>query len=303
MANRPSSLRALLALSILALVVLAVAPSKYTGWVRALRNPLEVLLTPASQPFSMLSAWLRPGGPAFHDATDLEKLRAEHEQYKYLWLRALDQMNEMRELARELKSGFGDVRRVPASRIAADPAEGTIEFGRGRSDGVALEDAVAVAQGSEQIVGPVLRVGPGSCTVRLITDSKRLTPKRISCAILPDDPRKLQADLATFPRCELTPLDDGTFASYGLSAELAAKMKEGDEARVSDPAWPAARMLVVGRVIKITDGDLPVFKRIVVRPLIDIARVRSVWIQSPTAPPANTGASVPPPSANPGRKP
>ena len=302
MANRPSSLRALLVLSVLALVVLAVAPSKYTGWVRALRNPLEVLLTPASQPFSMLSAWLRPGGPAFHDATDLEKLRAEHEQYKYLWLRALDQMNEMRELARELKSGFGDVRRVPAPRIAADPAEGTIEFGRGRSDGVAADDAVAVAQGSEQIVGPVLRVGPGSCTVRLVTD-KRLSPKLIECVVLPDDPRKLQADLSTFPHCQLAPVGDGTLVSFGLSAETASRMKEGEEARISDPNWPGARMLVVGRIVRIIDGDTPISKRLVVRPLIDIARARNAWIQSPAALPAYTGASAPPPSANPGRKP
>lgn len=289
--------RGLFLLTLLSVLILALLPLRWSGWVRALRNPVDVLVRPVSGPMASLSTWLRPPRrtgdhpplPASEEAAELERQRDE---FKWLYLRQLDRNAELEALVRDLQGGTAwsrppGVQRVEASRVGSDTAAGTVDFSRGTLDGVRA-GAVAVARRSEQLVAIALDARPNVTTFRLITD-KRLQPNLIVAVIFPEGP-VASDQLSTLPRCQLKPLGDGTLVDANVGVTSAQSIRPGMIVRLADETWPdAARMLVLGRVVRVEAADNPLYRRVIVRPDFDISRVPSVIIQYPAPAGSNPG--------------
>jgi hypothetical protein len=289
-----SNPRVLFTLTLMAVLVFSFLPLRWSGWVRALRNPVDVVVRPVSGPMSSLSTLLRPsrndggvggggGGEGSEASAELERQR---DQFKWLYLREVDRNAELEALVRDLQGGAAwsrppGVRRVEASRVGSDAASGTVEFARGTNDGVGV-GAVAVARRSEQLVGIATDARTNVTTFRLITDT-RLQPRLVIGVVVPEGPVS-SAQLSTLPRCQLRPLGDGTLVDDNVGVTSASAIVPGMIVRLADDSWPdAARMLVLGRVVRVEPADNPLYRRVVVRPEIDVTRVPSAIIQYPAA--------------------
>lgn len=256
-----------------------------------MRNPVDVVVRPVSGPLASLSTWLRParhpgGGGGSDDDFGTEasaELERQRDQFKWLYLREVDRNAELEALVRDLQGGAAwsrppGVRRIEAARVGSDAASGTVDFARGTNDGVP-RGAVAVARRSEQIVG-IAADSPRAnvTTFRLVTD-RRLEPKRVIGVVVPEGPVS-SAQLASFPRCQLRPVGDGTLVDDNVGVTSSSAISAGMLVRLADETWPdAARMLVLGRVVRVEEADNPLFRRVVVRPEMDISRVPSVIVQ------------------------
>lgn len=283
-----------LALAILACLLLSLLPTRYAGWVRALRNPVDVIVRPVSGPMAALSSWLRPARSNEGPSEETAEIERQRDQFKWLYLREVDRNAELEALVRDLQGGSSwgrppGVRRVEASRVGADPSSGTVDFSRGSLDGV-MPGAVAVARKSEQIVGIATDVRPNVSTFRLVTD-KRLSPALVVGVVTPDGP-VTSAELGALPRCQLRPQGDGTLVDANVAVSAASAINPGMLVRLNDETWPdAARMLVLGRVVRVEPADNPLYRRVVVRPELDVTRVPSVIVQFPGD--ARGGGAVP----------
>lgn len=284
MARRTVSPRSILTLAGALLLLTALLPMRFTAWVGWFREPLLTVVAPASGPLSALSSWLRPGRSLIptDESAELADLRLQRDYYRSAFMRIERENDELRDIVRALQQGvpFGaaaGVRRLEASRVGADLAAGTIEVARGRNHGVTL-NTVAVAAGAPQhLIGRVTSTTPLVSTVHLITD-ERISPRFVEALLLPET-GITEAALAEAPRCQFQPRGDGTLQG-DLGALQAEHVARGDLAYLDDAHWPAgAQRLVVGRVVRIEDTDRPLFKRIVIRPDFDPARVRSVILR------------------------
>jgi hypothetical protein len=283
----------LFTLTLMAVLVFSFLPLRWSAWVRALRNPVDVVVRPVSGPMSSLSTLLRPsrndgsgaGGPA-GETEESAELERQRDQFKWLYLREVDRNAELEALVRDLQGGAAwsrppGVRRVEAARVGSDAASGTVEFARGTNDGVGV-GAVAVARRSEQLVGIATDARTNVTTFRLVTDT-RLQPRLVVGVVVPEGPVS-SAQLSTLPRCQLRPFGDGTLVDDNVGVTSAAEIVAGMIVRLADDSWPdAARMLVLGRVVRVEPADNPLYRRVVVRPEIDVTRVPSAIIQYPAA--------------------
>ncbi|MFM9956454.1 MAG: hypothetical protein ACKVZJ_00115 [Phycisphaerales bacterium] len=278
------------ALTLLGVLMLALLPVKWLGWLKGLRNPVDVIVRPVSGPMASLSTWLRPAqrpgggdgaGGLSDEASEIERQRDE---FKWLYLREVDRNAELEALVRDLQGGSAwsrppGVRRLEAPRVGSDPAAGTVDYRRGSLDGVGL-GSVAVARRSEQIVGVATDVRANVTSFRLLTD-KRLQPPFAEGVVMPEGAVTV-AQLQTLPRCQLRPVGDGTLVDENVGVTSADAIAPGMIVRLNDPSWPdAARMLVLGRVVRVEPSENPLYRRVVVRPELDVARTHSVIIQFP----------------------
>lgn len=293
--------RTRLALVILGVLVLALLPVRWLGWLRGFRNPVDVIVRPVSGPMAALSTWLRPdhrpgdgradGGAISGESAEIERQRDE---FKWLYFREVDRNAELEALVRDLQGGSAwsrppGVRRLEAPRVGSDPGAGTVDYRRGSLDGVGL-GAVAVARRSEQLVGVAVDVRPNVTSFRLITD-RRLQPNLVVGVVVPEG-LVTAAQLPTLPRCQLRPAGDGTLVDDNVGITSANAITPGMVVRLSDDTWPdAARMLVLGRVVRVEPAENPLYRRVVVRPELDVARTQSVIVQFPSSPAVGPGVA------------
>lgn len=284
-----TSSRNLLLLSVLALLVLSLMPTRYSGWVRGLRNPVDVVIRPASGPFAALSVWLRPEGRSPEPTESEEAIARDRDELKWLYARAVDRIAELESLVKDLQGGAfaapPGLKRLEGTRVGSDAASGTVDVARGAADGV-RKGAVAVARRSEQLVGVATDVRTNVTAFRLLTHKPlggraRTTDEFVFVVgcVMPEGPFTA-AQLPSFPRCQLLAVGDGSLVDENVKEDAAALMQPGMLVRCVDDTWPdAARMLVLGRVVRVEPGSNPLFRRIVVRPDTDISRVKSVIIR------------------------
>lgn len=293
----PSSLLVILTIAMLMGSFLPLRLSGWTGW---LRGPFMTVLAPISGPLASLGAWLRPGDQRGAPVDiDREELQQQLDFYKQEYLRLDKQAEQMRELIEALQEGVSygpaiTLRRLEASRVGADLGAGSIDVSRGSTHGVRA-GAVAVATTAPQhLVGLVTDVGPTVSTVHVVTD-RRIAPNLMDVLLLSATNVTTDA-LARAPRCQIRPAGDGTLVGE-LGAEDAQRLSPGDAAFLDDLNWPpAAQRLICGRVARIEDTENPLFKRVVLKPDLDLMRTRSVILRIPA-----DAASAPTPAegANP----
>ncbi|MBL8746892.1 MAG: hypothetical protein JNK58_11115 [Phycisphaerae bacterium] len=296
MKRRTLNPQSLLVLATLGVFVTAVAPLKWSGWTNGLRGPFKTLIAPVSGPINTLATWLRPGESrrAAVDATT-DQLTQQVEFFRSETLRLEQQVEQMKQLIEALQSGaaYGPplrLKRVEATRVGADLGAGTIDVSRGTMDGVAVGSVAVPTSAPQHLIGVVSSVGPTVATVQVITNA-RVSPNLLTALILPAGSVAPDA-LARAPRCQFRPVGDGSLVGE-ISAEAAAVVQRGDAAFLDDASWPSgAQRLIIGRVARTEDSDNPLFKRLVVVPDLDLLRVRSVVLRTPTdeASPAGGGA-------------
>jgi len=284
MARRTLSPRATLLLAIGLFLLGSLLPLRLTRWVGWLRDPLMTIVAPISGPMSALSGWLRPGRSPEHadESPELADLRQQRDYYRGAYFRAEQENAQLRDTVRALQEGVAygapaAVRRLAASRIGADPGAGTIDVSRGRSHGVTLATVAVAVNAPQHLVGRVSNTESMVSTVQLITD-QRISPRLIDALIIPDG-EVTPERIASAPRCQFEPDGEGTLVAE-LGALHADQIEKGDLAFLDDPHWPAsAQRLIVGRVVRVEETDRPLFRRVVIRPDFEPARVTSVILR------------------------
>lgn len=285
MPRRTINPQSTLLLAVLALGLTAVLPLRFTAWTGWFRGPFTTIIAPVSGPVSALASRLRPPEDRRTDEdTDAEDLRLQRDFYRGEYLRAEQQIETLRQLIEALQAGvaYGPalrLRRLEASRVGIGLDPRTIDVSRGSVHGV-VRDTVAVATTAPQhLVGIVSAVGPTVSTIHLITD-RRVVPNLLDALVVPASSVTPES-LARAPRCQFRPIGDGTLAG-DISAEDAQRTNLGDAALLDDPSWPlGAQRLIIGRVSRKAGTDNPLFTRLIIRPDLDPAGVRSVVLRIP----------------------
>lgn len=285
MGSRTPSPRRVLGVLAVVLVVLCLAPPRFTAWAGWFRDPMMVVVTPASRPMARLSSWIRPGDAPVERDTEigLEEALRQKEDLETRYFDAVAQIESLRATIRELQGGreLADDRAYEtfvAPRTGGDPEEGVIDV-RGGSRNAIRSGAVAVAGMSQQLVGRVVDVGLLTSTVRVFTrDKSERGPMEV--LVVRAGVTDAAAVLAS-PKCRLEPVGDGTMiGEIGVGDGVEAEV--GMLARLDDPYWPAcAQRLIVGRVIEVRNTDHPLHRKIVVQPEIDPMHVASVMLRIP----------------------
>lgn len=302
MARRTLNPQTILFLAGAGLVLAAVLPLSWTGWLGWFRGPMMTLVAPVANPLAGLASWLRPGERLRPEGTPGdEELRTQMEFYKSEYLASQQRIEQMEQTIAALQGGvaFGSqprVQRVEATRIGADPGSGTISVSRGSVHGVTLNSVAVATTAPHHLVGIVTNVGPGVSSVQVLTD-QRLTPNFLDALVMPLGQID-QAAVAAAVRGQFRPAGDGTLAG-DMGVDDAAKVQRGAPVYLDDAYWPSsAQRLMIGRVVRVEDTDKPLFKRVVLAPEFDLTRVRGVVLRIPSSE-TGAGGSVISPGGSP----
>lgn len=288
-----------LTLAVIALIVLAFAPPRLTGWVGALRAPVQTILAPLAFPFAAALRLVNPDEvlrPA--DAPALDALRLERDGY----LREVNQLraenDELRRAINELQQGLDLNPNIPVRQFnrpvitsPIDLASRLLTVRAGTREGVEPTATVAVVRGVH-LVGRVTSADALKCQVLPFTD-------RNAGSI---DGMVMLDPVVPGPACRLTPRGDGTLAGRlktesvllpgGMASaatdsagDPAAGVKPGMVVRLADETWPqSAQMLELGIVesVQTPPEDIRI-RTIVVRPRYRVDRVSEVTLRVPAS--------------------
>lgn len=300
MVANPSTKRTFYYLLLLAiLLACALAPTnRLTSAFSHLTGPLKAVLAPVSGVASFVSTRIRPPvarvGP--DDVVDDERY-AELERQ---WLAAMreNQLLKRQIAALEQRAPYGpepEHRRLSAQRIGADVGAGTIDVRAGEREGVTVGAVASAVRNPLQLVGAVTRTHNLISTVHIITHPRFSYAglEFMQGVIVPPEGVTDEAQLAERPRCQLRPAGSGRLVAPLVGVDTADEIGVGDEVLLDDEAWPAgAQMLTIGRIVRIEETEEPLYKRVVVRPTLDLSRVGRVVLRiPPEAPGAREGGS------------
>lgn len=266
----------------------ALAPGRATAWASWLRGPLETVLAPGAWPLAKLSGALRPGRAidmGHPDASELELVR-QRDELELGLARANARIAELEQLVRDLQltstvPGREATRPVVANRVGQALGSGTIDVRAGTRDGVIAGD-VATARGTQQLVGLVTKAGTMVSTVRLLTD-RRIEPGLMQAVIGAEGMRDASTQ-QSLPRCQLRPDGSGRLIDEQVAAPAGSEVaiRVGALVRLDDATWPGpAQLLTLGRIERVDAAASPQFRKITVRPIVDVSRVSGVILHVP----------------------
>jgi hypothetical protein len=288
-----------LTVTIIALIVLSLAPPQLTNWVGALRAPVQTILAPLAFPFAAALRFVNPDEvlrPV--DAPALDALRLERDAY----LREVNQLraenDELRRAINELQQGLDLNPNIPVRQFNRPVITSPIDLSSrlltvraGTREGVEPTATVAVVRGVH-LVGRVIAADALKCQVLPFTDRNAGS---IDGVVMLDP-------VVPGPACRLTPRGDGTLAgrlktesvllpggqasaATDLAGDPAAGVRIGMVVRLADETWPlSAQMLELGVVesVQTPPEDIRI-RTIVVRPRYRIDRVSEVTLRVPTS--------------------
>lgn len=286
-AGNPTSV---LTIIVLVLLVLSLAPSRLTSWVGVVRGPATIGVAPIAGVLQGVSQGLRPA----RQQRDPEEVASIEQSDRIIFDLRTQNQNMMATIARlearveelsRMRVATGiETRAIEATRVGSLVGSGAVEFRPGARAGVEM-NAVAIAPGSLQVIGLVSRAQAMTSTVHMITDT-RFEPSLVAGVVSGEGVTiESTAQLNRLPRIDLRASGRGTLVAENVEIGVAERLSEGDTVRVLDDGWPlSAQLLVLGEVTRIADTDEPLFKRVVVTPLIEPSRVRSVTLRMPLKP-------------------
>lgn len=278
------------ALLVVITLALALSPRSLTGWVGWFRDPVETVIAPVSGPVATIADRLKGGQDPRSLVAELERAELERRlaSVERERLAAVQRLHELEQLVRDLQSApypsEQPMRRIHATRVGGSPPS-TIEVRAGTRQGVIAGESVAVARGSQQLVGVVTRTGSRVSTVHVITD-RRIRPRAFNVVATPDI-FEASDDFAALPRFRLEPAGDGSLVGRDVPIDVADQLEIGGVVRLDDPSWsPAAQMYVLGRIVSIESNlSEPLHQRVTVSPLVrDLGQLRSVILNVPIEP-------------------
>lgn len=270
--------RRVLLLSVIALVILAVTPGRYTRWLGALRDPVAAAAAPASAPARWVAAWLRPATPrSLSGDPSVAAIELERDRALTLWRQSQVRIEELERLIVELQRGRAlnpelDIVAVaaPIVGVSSDLTSGMLTARAGRDRGVARNTVVVVA--GAHLVGRVTDAGARTSAVLPVTARATGWLRAVVDTGAPD----------RLPGATLRPAGDGQTLAGDLDAD-AAGVEVGQTVRLADDGWPkAAQALIVGRVISVgPKPNQPLRLVVTVRPEFDLRRLSQVILLTP----------------------
>jgi len=270
-----------LAVTLALLVLLGLAPSRFAIG-RWLDDPLLHVVVPVAEPVSRLARPLRPHRPPPdelpHEFLDLLATRDAR-------IANLEALNaSLRTQLEEFQAGYASdvLRRFRLVRVRRGPeslAAGSRLFRVTGGTNLGIEVGhVAIAEGG-RLVGRVTSVGADSAIITPITEpgDERRGDGHLDVVVVPPG----QAFDDAFPGT-LLPTGEGTLAGV---FDRTYPIDVGDPVRLADPLWGEGHAgLLVGTVEAIEPNDAePLYRRVIVRPTIDLDRVPAVYVRVPRA--------------------
>lgn len=262
--------RRALAASVVLLLVLCLAPIRFTRWVGYFGSLAQTIQTPISDPLNRLGRWLAPAGPRFDSSDAVAVANLERERYEAMYLQQLEENQRLRRQVQELQRGVDlypelPVRQLlrPVTAASSDLSSGILWVRAGSRDGVTV-NAVATVRGT-QLLGRVVGVTDRLCKVQPIIDR---AAGRLRARVMFEGGSGLE--------CLLGPTGQGTLrgeVEYKRDPVTNEPVRPavGQIVRLTDPdAWaPSAQMLIVGEVESVEPSPAdPQRSVIVVRPTI-----------------------------------
>lgn len=267
--------------AVVLMLLLAVLPLRWVGWVGLFGGIAELVVSPIANPLRSLSGWLRPaGGPQDERLAEfeerIERLTAELN-------RVQAENGRLRRTIQDLQSGVALTPGVSTRELAAtvistssDLSSKLLRVRAGSRGGVGV-GAVAVGAGL-QLVGRVVESDARTSLVRPIS-ARESGPLRA---------RVMVDESTVWLDCTLTPRGDGTlsgpveYVSAGGGGE-AVEPRPGMRVRLDDPAWPdSAQMFLVGEVERVEESAQMAGRRVVtVRPTLELHRLSELVLRVP----------------------
>lgn len=295
---RPNERTARLALLVAPplLLICALAPPRFTGWLGGFGEVTRLLIAPVSHPITALAGWLSIRTSEEPEPELVRQLEGERDRYELLYRQEIARSQRLERMVEDLQEGIKlgedpSMRLVTATVIgrSSDLSSQLLEVRAGSGKGV-TRNTVATVHGS-QLLGQVVRTNPLTAWVQPITapDARPLQGR-----VILEDPQRIL-------RCNLSPTGDGALAGR-LSFLLDPITQQpvvpdlGMTVRLDDDLWPAnAQMLIIGTVEDVRPYESePSRWEVVVRPRLALHQVRGeVTLRVTDDAPAGGGTEAP----------
>ena len=282
----------LLGATLLTLLILALAPTRFTSWVTNFRGPIEVAIAPGKVVLEKASRLLRPPMVAPEVERDERELREQYDELLRLHLQAVRENRDLREVIRSLQAGTPypaslGARRLSTQRQGINLSTGLVQVRGGSRDGV-VPGTIAVAATSQQLIGQVVSTDLATSSIRLITDP-RMQPNLIGAIVTPpvDVTSLREPDRSSIQvTVELRATDDGLLMSEPIGAvgKPDGVLVPGAVVLLRDPTWPdTAQFFTLGLVESVEEMPRnPGFLRLTVRPTgPELGRIGSMILHIP----------------------
>lgn len=265
------------------LLVLALLPVRWTGWVGLLGDFAELVVSPIANPMRAMAGWIRPARVSGGSA-EVEQYREQVERLTAQVNRVEAENVRLRELIKMLQGGMAMASAAPTRDLAvsvvsasSDLSSRLLRVRGGRRQGVEA-GSVAVGVGL-QLVGRVAEVEALTSLVRPIT-AREAGPIRA---------RVMLSEAGLWLDSTLTPDGEGGLrgpVEYRMQAQAPGRVLEaapGQVVRLDDPTWPeGAQMLLVGQVERVEPNPrAPGRQIVVVRPTLELHRVSELILRVP----------------------
>lgn len=272
-------------LAIAVVLVLAFLPARCSRPLEWTGQLAANLIAPVSHPVATFGRWI---SPAARDADPeiVERLRDERDRFRWLFEREQATNQRLLEQIAQLQQGRTLnpdlpvlLRLAPVVGRSSDLSSGILRIRIGIEDG-AHRNAVATVGGA-QLVGRLVRVGPGSSELRILTD--RAAGGVLGLIVTGEDGSGL--------RCSLKPTGAGTLEGpieqlRGARSFDAVPVQAGMRVVLDDQTWPASsQRLTIGEVERVgQDPENPLRRIVTIRPTMQLDRVAEVVVRISESP-------------------
>lgn len=283
--------RRLLPAAVLALLILALLPTRVAGWMDWFGDLTIRIVAPISHPTTQVARWLSPARVAQVENKANEQLQREAEYFDFLYRQELQENERLRAVIVGLQSGMGISGRAPVRLYTAavtshtgDLSSGLLTVRAGTKQGVVERNTVAVVRAVD-LVGRIEHVSTRLSRLRLINDR---ASGRIEGRVIVDES-------GTTLKCSLEPFRDGTLQGWvTVPASLGSEndppqARKGMLVRLDDASWPAsAQQLVIGVVQSVAPApDVAIRQVVIVKPRVELQRVAEVILRITDEAPMN----------------
>lgn len=283
MSRNRTNPRRTLVIAAVALVVLALLPSRLTRVATSLAaEPALIALAPPARLFTVVADFLRPTRVrGWSDDPLILEVENARDEYRRRWRSAEHRVGELERILADMQGGralLADVSYTPfATPVigrATDPSSGQLVVRGGRDR--AVNPGAVVTTAGVHLVGRVVAVNARTCEVMPITHPA-VGWIRVTIDAEGD---------GALPVAQVQPAGAG--ARGLLRGELDADspaVSVGQTVRLADDTWPtSARSMVLGEIVEVAPKDSqPLRTVITVRPMLDPTRVSQVFIWIPDA--------------------
>ena len=257
---------------------------RFQAGFQTILSPIESGASRAFKPVRDLAGWFGDVFDAKGQNKQLKKqLAAARAQLAQVQTEARDDTQLRSLLKLDRSSGFPQTRRVTARVIWQSPTAwySTIELNAGSGEGVKVNQPVVTGDG---LIGRVSEVTGGTAVVTLLTDSS----SSVSAQIVPDGAKGIVQPSVGDPNdMQLKYIRKGHPVKQGDTIVTC-----GCGSQRLESIYP--RGIPIGRVTKVSSGELALYRQVQIQPFADFHRLDYVQVlTSKVRQPVLSGAAAP----------